>query len=246
MAKGDEIPIESIRPGDTVLSIDGAGRLVPGEVGTIYRNVTTEWLVLLAANGSRDDFAEITVTPGHLFRRADGGFRRIDEIIAGDGEILLADGTRLRVAAERVVYSAETAHRYEQAEKVVYPTEGGLALAPQTVRGWRTYNFEVKTHHTYVAGNAQVHNDSTPTLAIAAHDFAQEFGHDFTGSAADLDLMMGRSSRATSRPTGTMSGRSRTTATRRPSTTPCGTRSWCRSTPCSRSSRPSRTAISRP
>ncbi|HEX8165892.1 MAG TPA: hypothetical protein VF601_08900, partial [Beijerinckiaceae bacterium] len=174
------------------MSIDAYGRLVPGEVGRIYRNVTTEWLILRAADRSREKLGEITVTPGHHFRRSDGSFARIDDILREDATILLAEGTALKVVAERAVYSAETAHLYEQAEKVAYPVEGGAALKPEVVRGWRTYNFEVKTHHTYVAGNVQVHNDSAPTLAFAASDFFDEFGFDFDGSnPAHVDLMMG-------------------------------------------------------
>jgi hypothetical protein len=155
MAGGNEQRIEEIRTGDVVLAVDAEGRLVPGEVGRIYGNVTTEWLILRTTDGSREKIGELTVTPGHHFRRTDRSFARIDDILRDDGIILLADGTPLKVTAERVVYSAETAHLYEEAEKVAYVVEGGTALKPEVVRGWRTYNFEVKTHHTYSTARTQ-------------------------------------------------------------------------------------------
>ena len=114
MADGSEKPIDAIRAGDLVVAIDN-GHFVPGEVGRVYRNVTPEWLVLRAADGARDRFGELTVTPGHHFRRAASSFARIDDILREDGIILLADGAPVEVVAERVVYSAETAHLYEQA-----------------------------------------------------------------------------------------------------------------------------------
>src|SRR3954462_7796824 len=104
---------------------------------------------LTTADGAQENTGKLTVTPGHLFRRSDGSFMRIDDILARDRIILLADGTPQRVTGERVVYSAETAHLYEQAEQLVYAVDGAAAVKPEIRRGWATYNFEVKEHHTY-------------------------------------------------------------------------------------------------
>ncbi|MBU3890840.1 DUF4214 domain-containing protein [Methylosinus sp. KRF6] len=128
------------------------------------------------------------MTPGHLFYTPDGGFRRIDEIMAGDGKIVLADGTVIEVTAERVVYSEETAHLYEQAERIVYATEGGLALAPRIEHGWRTYNFEVEELHTYIAGGVRVHNDCD-TLGEIATDigsFFDDLGNELSSLFDDI------------------------------------------------------------
>ncbi len=103
---------------------------------------------------------ELTVTPGHRFYTPAGDFRRIDEIAAGDRKIVLADGSVAEITAERIVYSEETAHLYEQAERVIHASIGGLALTPKIERGWKTYNFEVEELHTYIAGGVRVHNES--------------------------------------------------------------------------------------
>ncbi|WP_159289192.1 beta strand repeat-containing protein [Methylosinus sporium] len=100
------------------------------------------------------------MTPGHHFCTATGDFRRIDEIMMNDRKVVLADGAVIEVAAERIVYSQETAHLYEEAERVVCASHHGLALAPKIERGWKTYNFEVEELHTYIAGGVRVHNES--------------------------------------------------------------------------------------
>ena len=94
----------------------------------------------------------------------DGRFARLDALIEEDGTVALvgADGQVLRGRATRIVYSAETADQFEQAERVVYDSVGGLALAPRVEQGWKTYNFEVEELHTYVAGGVRVHNHSLP------------------------------------------------------------------------------------
>lgn len=43
---------------------------------------------------------------------------------------------------------------------MVYGNSGGLALKPEVVRGWKTYNFTVEQYHTYIADGVRVHNDS--------------------------------------------------------------------------------------
>lgn len=148
---GSTVPIEEITPSDIVMSFNAAGDLVPGRVTQLLHNVTAEWLKLSTGT---------VVTPGHRFLRPDGSFAEIADILAGDGRIVAEDGAVMTVTAERIVYSADTAHLFEEAEKMAYGTDGGAALAPKTVKGWRTYNFTVAEHHTYIADGIRVHNDS--------------------------------------------------------------------------------------
>src|SRR5205823_2178887 len=94
---------------------------------------------------------ELTVTPGHRFVASDGTFRRIDEILAADALVVLADGATLKVGAEHIAYAPGTSHLYDEAEVVQYVSCGGTALKPQVVKGWRTYNLEIEKMHTYIA-----------------------------------------------------------------------------------------------
>ncbi|MGJ8531684.1 MAG: LysM peptidoglycan-binding domain-containing protein [Alphaproteobacteria bacterium] len=77
----------------------------------------------------------------------------------GEATVILANGEEARVKAERIVYSAETAHLFEQAQSVA-SVSGNLAVKPEPVAGWQTYNFEVEELHTYIAGGVRVHNMS--------------------------------------------------------------------------------------
>ena len=147
--------ISDVRPGDIVLAFDpaqdnGQGALRPCRVTRLFHNSTEEWIEL--SNG-------LTVTPGHHFLDAQGGFRTIEDILATDGTIVLEDGSLQKVTGRRIHYSGETAHLYEESEAQI-ATRGALALAP-AAPGWQTYNFEVEGLHTYVAGGVRVHNRST-------------------------------------------------------------------------------------
>lgn len=55
---------------------------------------------------------------------------------------------------------------FEEAEELLCASDGALALAPDVIRGWRTYNFEVAELHTYVADGLRVHNDSLFAASI--------------------------------------------------------------------------------
>ena len=156
--------ISSIIPGEAVHSFDpsadcGRGELVPKKVVRTFTNITEEWLRLTwVENGAEN---ELVTTPGHEFLTAQGGFKKIEKLLAGGtGSLVLADGSAVEVRSERLIYSAETADMFEQAEGWVYPENGNLALAPVYKKGWKTYNFEVEDFHTYVAGGVRVHNDS--------------------------------------------------------------------------------------
>jgi hypothetical protein len=140
LPSGAHRPIDSLRPGDTVLSFDpaafnGRGGLVEKRVTRLFGNVTDTWIVLSwVENGER---RELTVTPGHRFLDAKGGFRPIEEILQTDATIILEDGGEARVTGEVIHYSEETARLYEQAEGMVSQSIGGLALAPEVRKGWQ-------------------------------------------------------------------------------------------------------------
>lgn len=144
-------PIEAIARGDVVMSFDGTGTLVPGRVTQLLANVTDTWLEL--SNGT-------VVTPGHRFLRPDGSFAEIGEIVAEDGRIVAEDGSVQVLSAKVIRYSAETAHLFEEGEMLVAASAGSAALAPEVRQGWKTYNFTVAGHHTYIADGIRVHNDS--------------------------------------------------------------------------------------
>lgn len=151
------IEIESVAPGMQVAAFDSdannvGSALISAEVRRIFRGVTTEWLKL--SNG-------IIVTAGHLFYNERGQFERADSLVRRRGQLVRDNGTLEKVSAERIVYSEQTRYLFEEAEEIVYAFENGAAFAPQVRRGWRTYNFEVKNYHTYIAGGYRVHNEST-------------------------------------------------------------------------------------
>jgi Ca2+-binding RTX toxin-like protein len=156
-------PISRLRPGDTVLAFDpranrGRGALVARRVTRLYRNTTTEWVRLrwVEEGAAR----EVVSTPGHHFLDEFGSFPTIAEMLRdGRATVVLASGELAEVTAERIVYSAETAHLFERA--VAYAGTGdGTAAQPVELDCWQTYNIEVEDLHTYVAGGVRVHNDS--------------------------------------------------------------------------------------
>ncbi|MEC3863467.1 hypothetical protein VK792_19485, partial [Mesobacterium sp. TK19101] len=149
-----------------------------GVVTQLLHNVTTEFFRL--SNGT-------VVTPGHRFLRPDGSFTEIKDILADDGRIVLEDGSTTTVTGELITYSSETAHLFEEAEKTVYASEGGAALAPQVVRGWKTYNFTVAKHHTYIADGIRVHNDSILST-LEAGDELISLNADLTDAAVLRDV----------------------------------------------------------
>jgi Ca2+-binding RTX toxin-like protein len=120
-----------------------------------------------------------------------GGFKRIDQILADNDRIVLQDGSTMPVVGRRVAWSPETCERYAQGASNCYIYSGNAALELQTAGSWITYNLEVDDLHTYIAGGVRVHNDSTPTLAIAADQFESVFGRSFDGSLSDVGVMMG-------------------------------------------------------
>jgi hypothetical protein len=118
-------PISEIRVGDVVLSFDpkadgGRGALVPQRVKRLFRNSTTEWIKLTwLENG---EAKELVATPGHHMLDKTGAFTRLDRMVQnGKAEIVLASGEVVKAKAERITYSAETAHMFEQAASHTQP-----------------------------------------------------------------------------------------------------------------------------
>lgn len=188
------LPIENIGEGMIVRAYYHGDKwrdheLINKNVVRCFIGLTTSWMIL-SISGSELNEIKLVVTPGHYFLCADGSFRRIDEIISTSHNVVLADGSVAAVAAERIVYSEETAHLYEQAERIVYASEGGLALAPRIERGWKTYNFEVEDLHTYIAGGVRVHNDSLGDLVDLEGDFYNKYGYAFDGNQASSRALL--------------------------------------------------------
>lgn len=156
-------PISEISVGDVVLAPDpsadlGRGELVPRRVTKVYRNTTTEWIKLSwVENG---EAKELFATPGHHFLDEFGQFPPLEDMVTeGRATVVLASGELAEVSAERIVYSAETAHLFEQAHSYGM-IAGNAALQPVGMDAWQSYNFEVDHLHTYVAGGVRVHNQS--------------------------------------------------------------------------------------
>lgn len=155
--------ITEIEVGDIVLAFDstanfGRGALVPRKVTALYHNTTDEWIKLTWTEGG--EAKELVTTPGHHFLDRFGNFPTIEEMLKdGMTSVVLASGDLVEVHAERIIYSEETAYRFEQAYQQAAAI-GNTALKPKPVNAWQTYNFEVEDLHTYVAGGVRVHNES--------------------------------------------------------------------------------------
>lgn len=191
--------IRDISPGDFVLSFSEnkalTSRLTAGRVVRVFRSITSEWIVF--PDGT-------AVTPGHKFLNEKGAFERIDYILARAGMIVTISGELKLAVAERVSYSEQTRDLYEEDENFVYASSGSGALQPEIKKGWRTYNFEVESLHTYIADGYRVHNDSVGdynglanalanaeaigderTAALARAALAEHFGPSVVGLAEE-------------------------------------------------------------
>ena len=165
LADNTQKPINTVNFGDYVATYDpnanhGRGTLLSGVVTRLFTNITQEFIKITSSCGRINS----SMTPGHEILCPDGAYRKAQQALPLFNAMVHADGSIVAVQHERIVYSAATAHLYPQAEQMVYAAEGGLALAPKLERGWATYNFEVKTHHVYIADNARVHNESVLDL----------------------------------------------------------------------------------
>lgn len=86
-----------------------------------------------------------------------------------------------------IAYSTETAHMFAEAQTKTIAFEGNTVLKEDVERGWQTYNFEVQTHHNYVAGGIRVHNDSILS-ALEEGDTLIALNDDLTDAAVLRDV----------------------------------------------------------
>nr|WP_319512889.1 DUF4214 domain-containing protein [uncultured Cohaesibacter sp.] len=161
-SSGDR-PISELCVGDTVWAYDedidaGRGALALKKITRLFRNATEEWIKLSWLEDG--EARELVVTPGHHFLDEYGAFPQLETMLRdGKTSVVLASGELVEVSAERIVYSAETAHLFEQAQSMTLAL-GNVALKTQAPQGWQTYNFEVEDFHTYIANGVRVHNSS--------------------------------------------------------------------------------------
>ena len=96
----------------------------------VFRGITTEWLILSCG---------VVVTPGHFLNEF-ASFERIDELVARGGFIVMEDGTRGAVTAERakrVICSKRPKRRFSKrmVASPMRPQFGpGLVGGPTTSR----------------------------------------------------------------------------------------------------------------
>jgi Protein of unknown function (DUF2778) len=118
-ADGLRKSIKDIKVGDVVMSFDpaadgGRGALVPKRVKRLFRNTTREWIKLTWLENGEDK--ELVATPGHHMLDITGAFTRLDLMVQnGKAEVVLASGEVVEAKADRITYSAETAHLFERA-----------------------------------------------------------------------------------------------------------------------------------
>ncbi|RMC29671.1 hypothetical protein [Paracoccus alkanivorans] len=159
LADGSRKPIEYIRHGDLVLSHDQGGNLAPRTVTKLFTN-TTDSFIRLSFDDERDD---LLATPGHHFLTETGDYLEIGQMAqlgGGTVRVVDTDGSIVTAKAERIVYSAETASMFEEAQTQTIAFAGNAILKEEQAQGWKTYNFEVAETHTYIAGGIRVHNRS--------------------------------------------------------------------------------------
>ncbi|MEM6416064.1 MAG: hypothetical protein AAF720_15570 [Pseudomonadota bacterium] len=93
-------PIELVQEGETVVSFDKNGNLVPGKVARTFEKDTK---IILDFYGTR-------VTPGHVYFRPDSKtshkYETLIDILRDDGVVQLQDGTQIRAATNAPVGSA--------------------------------------------------------------------------------------------------------------------------------------------
>lgn len=96
---------------------------MPRKMVRLYRNTTDEWVKLIWAEGG--DTKEVITTPGHHFLDRFGNFPTIEEMLEyGRAMVVLVSGAPAEATAERITYSAQTAHLFEQAQAVGEKTLG--------------------------------------------------------------------------------------------------------------------------
>ncbi len=143
-------PIEQITQSDIVLTHDATGRAVPGVVDKLFTNTTQAFVRLMFEDGREP----LVSTPGHRFLTETGDYMEIGHMLRlGGGTVRLTDTdcSIVEATGEVIAYSAETAEMFEQAQTKTIAFQGNTVFKEQVEAGWQTYNFEVRTHHNYVA-----------------------------------------------------------------------------------------------
>ncbi len=160
-ADGSSKPISDLRVGDVVLAFSssdelGRGELLPRRITRLYRSITNEWIRLAWQQDGSEH--ELITTPGHHFLDNHGEFPAINEMLEGGrAKLVLSSGEVIDVFAERIVYTSENAHLFEEAIDASL-SAGASSLPAACSSGWRTYNIEVEELHTFIAGGMRVHN----------------------------------------------------------------------------------------
>lgn len=174
----------------------GQQKFITSTIGHVFLTVDGKWKRLCDminqshVFGSSNDLVEVdfsqdrksTLPPSHKIAE--------HAAFAGETQIVLADGSIVDAVAYSVKYTVATADLYEQAEMFVARTEHGLAIEPEFITGWKTYNFEVESTHTYIAEGVRVHNTSGFGTSVYGVD-ASFAG---TGLAAINDVLSGAAS----------------------------------------------------
>ena len=136
LADGTRRAISEIKPGDTVLAFDAAGRTVPARVANILSHEVDRYLVV------RTEHVELHVTEEHPFYVGHGTFKTVgalrvgDTVYAHDGAGRLAPQRLLaleRVTAKVTVYNLQTddPHTYF-ADGIAVHNKGGGCFAAGT------------------------------------------------------------------------------------------------------------------
>lgn len=153
LADGRTKPIAGIRAGDTVMAFDGMGALRPSKVTRTFAYPPTA-VVQLAVDGLD---VPIAATPLHRFLTADGAYKSLGTLTAGE-RLVDAAGHPIRVT--------------------------GIAsiAAPVPV-----YNFTVEDQHSYVAGGLRVHNQKPIVVDLDGDQRIELIGLDESGVFFDVD-----------------------------------------------------------
>jgi Ca2+-binding RTX toxin-like protein len=144
MSDSSSKSIENIQVGDQVASFDRNGDRVTGTVTRLFRNSTRGFWEL--ENG-------VLVTGGHRFLTDDNEFREISVILKRGLSVVDVEGNPKKISARFIGVDTESF-----LAGGVFESGGNLAF--KSTESYPTYNFEVDTYHTYIAGGFRVHNDS--------------------------------------------------------------------------------------
>ncbi|MCK8485485.1 hypothetical protein MUY21_15695 [Aliiroseovarius sp. S2029] len=164
LSDGSTSEIETLKSDDLVACFaeeenSGRAALTARPIVRLYENVTDCFVRIEYPDGR----APLHVTPGHAFLDETGRFTKIGDLLRLGGNsarLIDEDGEVITVTGTWLHYSVETAHLFERATTRSIIVDGNIAFKEYVVEGWKTYNFEVSEHHTYVAGGIRVHNTS--------------------------------------------------------------------------------------